>query len=161
MGGKIMDKIQIYCDGACRGNQHENNIGAYGIVLEYKGMTREFDGVGHNTTNNIMELTAIITALKLLKKKDIPIEVYSDSQYVTDGINSWIKKWRKNNWMTSTKTPIANRELWQELLALKESFTDITIIKVKGHASNAGNNRADELCNIAMNEYIATSQEAL
>lgn len=146
-----MDKVYVFCDGGCRGNGKEINIGGWGVVLNYKDKVKEFYGATRNTTNNIMELTSCIEALKVVKPQ-FPIEVTTDSKYVVTGINEWIKNWVKNGWKTSTKKPVENKELWQELLRLKNQFADITFIHCNGHADNEGNNRADELANIAMDE---------
>lgn len=144
-----MDVLKIYCDGGCRGNGKENNIGAYGAVILHSNGIKEISGVAKNTTNNIMELTDIIEALSALTE-DVPVEISCDSAYVVNGINSWIHNWIKNGWKTSTKKPIENKDLWQQLYTLKNRFTDIKFLKVKGHADDQWNNRADKLCNLAM-----------
>ncbi|OON96363.1 MAG: ribonuclease HI [Epulopiscium sp. Nele67-Bin005] len=145
-----MNEIIIYCDGGCRGNQNANNIGAWGCVLSYNGHVKELSGTAKNTTNNKMELVAAIKSLQALKKYDMPIKVYVDSAYVQNGINNWIYGWIKKGWVDAKKNPVKNRELWEELFAERQKFSNIEFLKVKGHSDNAGNNRADELCNIAM-----------
>ena len=147
-----MDKIIIYCDGGCRGNGREDNIGGWGVYLTYKGSEKELYGGTKGTTNNIMELTACIQALRALKRHDIPVEVMVDSAYVLNGITNWIYNWMKKGWVTSKKEPVENKELWQCLYEEKQKFTEITFIKVKGHSDNAGNNRADALANKGMDE---------
>lgn len=149
-----MDKIIIYADGGCRGNQFNENIGGYGIVIKYKDKIKEIKGNTKNTTNNIMELTSCIEALKAIKDKTIPIEIIMDSQYVITGINEWIFGWIKKGWKNSKKQTVENKELWKELYNLKQEFTDIKFLKCKGHSDNEGNNRADELANDAMDEII-------
>ncbi|WP_029487919.1 ribonuclease H family protein [Candidatus Epulonipiscium viviparus] len=149
-----MSEIEIYCDGGCRGNHVKNNIGAWGVVLIYKGIIKEISGGAINTTNNKMELTAAIVGLSSIKNKDVPTKVYLDSAYVLNGITNWIYGWRKNGFKDSKKQPVKNRELWEDLYNLKCKFKNIDFIKVKGHSSNAGNNRADELCNIEMDKLI-------
>lgn len=151
-----MEVLKIYCDGGCRGNGKENNIGSYGAVLIYNGKTKEVSGAVKNTTNNIMELTAAIEAL-IAVKKDVPIEVFCDSAYVVNGMNSWVDNWIMNGWRTSKKKPVENKELWQQLYTLKNSFSNIKFLKVKGHADDQWNNRADELCNLAMDEIMKES----
>jgi len=132
-----MEKIKIYADGACRGNQFAENIGGYGIVLQYQDQYKELKNAFRNTTNNKMEILSVIEGLKALKVYDIPIEVYSDSQYVVSTINlNWNKK--------------ANLDLWEELYTYINKFKDIRFIKVKGHSDNEFNNRADKLANEAM-----------
>lgn len=148
-----MESIVIYADGGCRGNgSSSDNVGAYGATLTYKGRTRELSGAVRNTTNNKMELTAVIKALQSLKRTDIPVEVYVDSAYVLNGITSWIHGWIRNGWRTSKKQPVENRELWEELLAVKNTIANIQFIKVKGHSGDVGNERADTLVNMAMDE---------
>lgn len=145
-----MDKVRIYCDGGCRGNGKKNNIGGWGVYLTYKDYTKEIYGSSIGTTNNIMELTACIEGLKAIKKKDMPVEVLVDSNYVLNGITKWIYGWIKKGWTTSKKEPVENKELWIELYDIKKQFKEITFTKVKGHSTNFGNNKADELANKAM-----------
>ena len=147
-----MDKIIAYCDGGCRGNQFDENIGGWGVSLRYKNNVKDFYGATRNTTNNVMELTSCIEALKAIKNKDIKTEIVMDSQYVVKGINEWIYGWIKKGWRNSQKKPVENKDLWIELNKLKQEFTDISFVKCKGHSDNEGNNRADELANIAMGE---------
>ncbi|WP_053984019.1 ribonuclease HI [Niameybacter massiliensis] len=147
-----MDKIIIYCDGGCRGNGKNNNVGGWGVYLTYQDKTKELYGGTRGTTNNIMELTACIEGLRAVKWKDVPIEVMVDSAYVLNGITSWIYNWMKKGWVTSKKEPVENKELWQQLYAEKQKFKDIKFVKVKGHSDNFGNNKADALANRAMDE---------
>lgn len=120
--------------------------------MSYKGKTKEFYGAERETTNNIQELKGAINALKQLKKTTIPVEIHVDSAYVLNGITSWISGWKAKNWVTKNKQPVKNVELWKELDELNQEFDSITWKKVKGHSDNAGNNRADELVNLAMDE---------
>lgn len=141
-----MEKVIIYTDGACSGNP---GPGGWGSVLMYKDTKKEISGGKENTTNNIMELTAVIEGLKMLK---FPCEVdlYSDSAYVVNAfLNDWISNWQKNNWKTAGKDPVKNKELWQELLELTK-IHKVKFIKVKGHADNEYNNRCDELARNAI-----------
>ena len=147
-----MSKLIIYADGACRGNQFNENIGGWGVVYQYGNDTKEIKGSTRNTTNNIMELTAAIEALKGVKNKKITTEVIMDSQYVVSGINEWCENWIKNNWRNSKKKPVENKELWIQLRLLTYDFTDLTFVRVDGHSDNEGNNRADALANEAMDE---------
>lgn len=141
-----MDKIIIYTDGACSNNQSNKNYGGYGAVLMYRDKVKEIYGGEKNTTNNIMEMMAVIKSLELLKRRDIPVQVYSDSAYIVNCINNkWYVNWRENGWKTSKKTAVENKELWQKLLDLIESIKSFEIIKVKGHAGNEYNEIADEL----------------
>lgn len=148
-----MDKILIYSDGACSNNQSNHNSGGYGAVLIYKENIKKIHGGMKNTTNNVMELTAIIEALKIIKRKDIPVQVYSDSAYIVNCINDrWYVNWRRNGWKTSKKTPVENKELWIQLLELVESFNVFEIKKVKGHAGDKYNEIADELARTGAEE---------
>lgn len=132
-----METIKIYADGACRGNQFAENIGGYGVVLLYGEHKKELKDAFKNVTNNQMEILSVIEGLKALKQYDIPVEIYSDSQYVVNTINlNWNKK--------------ANQDLWAELYNYIEKVKDIKFIKVKGHSDNIYNNRADQLANEAM-----------
>ncbi|KAJ50887.1 ribonuclease HI [Clostridium tetanomorphum] len=148
-----MKKVIIYTDGACRGNGKENTIGGYGIVLMYNEVKKEIKKAVVNTTNNIMELTAVIEALSLLKEP-CEAEVYSDSAYVVNAINNkWIDSWLKNGWKTSSKEPVKNKELWEKLIKLL-NYHKVKFIKVKGHSDNEFNNRCDKLANDAMDELL-------
>ena len=141
-----MEKVIIYTDGACSGNP---GPGGWGSILMYKGNKKEISGGLDNTTNNVMELTAVIEALKLLKFP-CEVEVYSDSAYVVNAFNQkWIYGWLKNGWKNSSKEPVKNKELWQELYEFTKMH-NITFIKVKGHADNEFNNRCDELARNAI-----------
>ena len=141
-----MEKVTIYTDGACSGNP---GPGGWGTILMYKDKYKEISGGQKQTTNNIMELTAVIQGLKLLKYP-CEVDLYSDSAYVVNAFKqNWIYNWQKNNWKTSDKKDVKNKELWQELIRLTNTH-DVTFIKVKGHADNEYNNRCDELARKAI-----------
>lgn len=143
-----MEKVVIYTDGACSGNP---GPGGWGTILMYKNVKKEISGYMENTTNNIMEITAVIEGLKLLKY-ECEVEIYSDSAYVVNAFNNhWIEGWRKKNWINSSKEPVKNKELWQELYNLTKQH-NVKFIKVKGHSDNEYNNRCDELARIAIKE---------
>ncbi len=126
--------IYIYTDGACRGNQDKHNRGGYAALLCSGKYEKKISGAEINTTNNIMEMKAVIEALKLIKDKSYSVMVFSDSAYVVNCINDkWYVKWRKNGWINSKKEAVLNKELWEELIQLVEGFCSITFIKVKGH----------------------------
>ena len=136
-----MIKVTIYTDGACSGNP---GPGGWGAVLMCNGNIKEISGYNKNTTNNIMEITAVIEALKLLKY-ECEVDIYSDSAYVVNAFNQkWIENWKKNNWKNSNKEDVKNKELWEELDKLVSEHK-VKFIKVKGHADNKWNNRCDEL----------------
>lgn len=150
-----MNRVIIYADGGVRGNGKENNVGGYGVVLQYGNYTKELYQGFRNVTNNQMELKAVIEGLKAMKKFNIPVEVRTDSAYVCNCINQkWYVKWMNNGWVTSAKTPVENRELWIELLDLIDKFAFIQFTKVRGHSDDEGNNRADYLANKAMDEML-------
>ena len=141
-----MEEVTIYTDGACSGNP---GPGGWGAILMYKNVKKEISGGKKNTTNNIMELSAVIEALKLLKFP-CKVTLYSDSAYVVNAfVQKWIFGWQKNNWKTSDKKDVKNKELWQELVKLTH-IHNVTFIKVKGHANNEYNNRCDELARKAI-----------
>lgn len=143
-----MEKVIIYTDGACSGNP---GPGGWGSILMYKGNKKEISGGKKDTTNNIMELTAVIEGLKMLKFP-CEVELYSDSAYVVNGFNQgWIYNWVKNNWKTSGKEPVKNKEIWQELYELTKIHR-VKFIKVKGHSDNEFNNRCDELARNAIKQ---------
>ena len=144
----VMDEITIYTDGACSGNP---GPGGWGAILMYKDNKKEISGGKKDTTNNVMELTAVIEALKLLKYP-CKVNLYSDSAYVVNAfVQKWIFGWQKNNWKTADKKDVKNKELWQELVRLTK-IHNVTFIKVKGHADNEYNNRCDELARKAIKE---------
>lgn len=147
---KKLKKVTIYTDGACSGNP---GPGGYGAILIYNQKEKEISGAHESTTNNKMEMLAVIKALELLKEK-CEVEVYSDSAYVVNSINNkWVYSWKKNNWIKSDKTKAKNIELWEELLKLI-SFHDVKFIKVKGHSDNEYNNRCDKLAVMARESIV-------
>ena len=128
-----MKTVNIYTDGACSGNQNDENVGGWGCVLEYKGAEKELSGGEVNTTNNRMELTALIEALSALKEGGLSLRIYSDSSYlVTCFRNKWYEGWQRNGWKNSQKKPVENRELWEKLLELLAPHT-AKFFLVKGH----------------------------
>ena len=141
-----MEKVIIYTDGACSGNP---GPGGWGVVLMYKGNKKEISGGKKDTTNNVMELTAVIEGLKMLKYP-CEVDLYSDSAYVVNAFDKgWIYSWLKNNWKTAVKEPVKNQELWKELYSLTK-IHKVKFIKVKGHSDNEYNNRCDELARNAI-----------
>ena len=141
-----MEEVTIYTDGACSGNP---GPGGWGTILMYNENKKEISGGKDNTTNNVMELTAVIEGLKLLKFP-CKVKLYSDSAYVVNAfIQKWIYGWIKNGWKNSSKEPVKNKELWQELYELTKTH-EVEFIKVKGHADNEYNNRCDELARNAI-----------
>lgn len=143
-----MQKVTIYTDGACSGNPGPGGWAAVLICGDHK---KEIYGGSKNTTNNIMELTAIIEGLKALKQ-ECEVEVYSDSAYSVNGFNQgWIYNWMKKGWKTSDGQDVKNKELWQELYSLTKKYK-VTFIKVKGHSDVELNNRCDELARKAIAE---------
>ena len=141
--------VEIFTDGACKGNP---GVGGWGSVLVYKDNVKEISGNTSNTTNNIMELTAVIKALESLKEQ-CHVMLTTDSNYVKDGITDWIKTWKLNGWKTANKKPVKNQELWKKL----ESLSKKHIVEwrwVKGHSGHPGNEHADKLANEAIEENV-------
>ena len=143
----FLKKVVIYTDGACRGNPGN---GGWGAILNYNDKTKEIKGFASNTTNNIMELTAVIKSIELLKEP-CQITVFTDSKYVQNGISTWIHGWKKNGWKTANKKSVKNKNLW---LALDNQAAkhNISWEWVKGHSGHPLNERADELANQAIDE---------
>ena len=142
-----MKKVTIFTDGACRGNP---GPGGYGSIIRIGGKEEEISGSAKNTTNNIMELTAALVALKQLKE---PSEVVltSDSQYLVKGMTEWIKGWIKKGWVTASKQPVKNKNIWVELDQLSKSHK-ITWKWVRGHHGHIENERCDRLANLAIDQ---------
>ena len=140
-------KVEIFTDGACKGNP---GPGGWGALLRYGNKEKEINGYNSSTTNNIMELTAVIEALKQIKKP-YAINITTDSTYVKNGITDWIHNWKNNGWKTAAKKNVKNKELWIELDSLIQSHK-INWIWVKGHSGHPENERADELANNAIVE---------
>lgn len=131
-----MDKnkiVYIHTDGACSGNQNDENLGGWGAILEYGKHSKELYGGEPNTTNNRMEMSALIAALEALNKKGLTIKVFSDSSYLLKCLrDKWYLKWQLNGWKTSSRKPVENQDLWEKLLALIEG-QEISYYLVKGH----------------------------
>lgn len=140
----MFDILKIYCDGACSGNPGK---GGWGAILIWKDTTKEISGFEENTTNNRMELTAAIEALKVIKR-NVKVEVYTDSKYICNGITNWIQKWKKNNWRSKNKL-IKNVDLWQEL-ELLSSKLDVSWRWIRGHNGDVYNEKADKLATTAI-----------
>ncbi|HQU06292.1 MAG: ribonuclease HI [Ferrovum sp. 37-45-19] len=142
-----MDKVEIYTDGACRGNP---GPGGWGALLCYQGHEKSLSGGESYTTNNRMELMAVIKALEALQRQ-CEVTVHTDSQYVKNGITQWIINWKKNGWKTADRKPVKNADLWQQLDELAGQH-GIQWLWVKGHAGHPGNERADQLANSGIDE---------
>jgi len=145
-------QVTLYTDGACSGNP---GPGGWGAILEYCGVEKELSGGENSTTNNRMELTAVIEGLKALKESCV-VELYSDSKYVIDGLSKgWAEGWRRNGWRKADKKPALNPDLWEQLLELTGRH-EMRYHWVKGHAENPKNNRCDEL---AVSQWKQRKQE--
>jgi|TARA_B100001559_G_C16281673_1_gene520936 ribonuclease HI len=143
----IHKKVKIYTDGACRGNP---GPGGWGAILDYQGHIKEISGYSEETTNNIMELTAVIRALEALKSSCI-IVVTTDSKYVKNGITDWIHNWKNNGWKTANKKPVKNKDLWIALDEVSKNHS-IDWQWIKGHSGHPQNERADELANLIIDK---------
>ena len=135
-----MKAIEIFTDGACSRNP---GPGGWGAILRYGDKEKEISGFRNDTTNNQMEMTAVIEALKMVKEP-CRITIHTDSQYLKNGITQWIKNWKRNGWKTAEKLPVKNRELWEVLDELSQKH-DIKWEWVRGHAGHPENERCDEL----------------
>ena len=143
------NKIKMYTDGACKGNP---GVGGWGVYVLRKNDETELNGLDLNTTNNKMELTAVIEGLKTLQNKS-EVTIVTDSQYVKNGINQWIHKWKKNGWKTASKKPVKNKDLWKQLDYLVREHI-INWEWVRGHSGNPGNEKADLLANKGILEHL-------
>ena len=142
-------QVTLYCDGACRGNP---GIGGYGTILLCDGHQKELSGAVPMTTNNKMELTAAIVGLEALTEP-CRVAIYTDSQYLKNGITVWIHAWRARGWRTADKKVVRNRELWERLLALT-GIHEVGWHWVPGHSGDPLNDRCDELANMAIERLI-------
>ncbi len=141
------EPVEIHTDGACRGNP---GPGGWGAVLRYRGQLRELRGARAETTNNRMELEAAVEALKALKRSCL-VDLYTDSSYLRNGITQWLPRWRSKGWKTAAGKPVKNRDLW-EALEQQSSRHQVSWHWVKGHSGDPGNERADRLANLAIDE---------
>ena len=142
-----MSHVEIYTDGACRGNP---GVGGWGALLRFRDRELELFGGEPATTNNRMELTAAIQALAALKRR-CEVALYTDSQYVRQGITTWLADWKRRDWRTSDRKPVKNQDLWQQLDALAAKH-DIAWHWVRGHTGHPENERADALANRGIDE---------
>lgn len=137
--------VEIFCDGACSGNP---GPGGYGAILRYSGIEKEVSGAAADTTNNRMEMTAAIEALRLLTRP-CQVRITTDSQYVVKGMTEWIIGWQRKGWKNSKKEPVLNRDLWETLLEQSQKHT-IEWKWVRGHAGHSENERCDQLAREAL-----------
>ena len=144
-----MSTVEIYTDGACRGNP---GPGGWGATLEMGEHFRELSGAEAMTTNNRMELMVVISALEALKRP-VPIKLYTDSEYVRRGISEWLKSWKARGWKTADRKPVKNQDLWERLDAIA-SRHEIEWHWVKGHSGVPGNERVDRLANAAIDALL-------
>lgn len=144
--------VQMWTDGACKGNP---GVGGWGVLMKYRHHVKELYGGKKHTTNNQMELTAVIEGLRSLQRRS-RVELYVDSTYVMKGMTGWIHSWKRNGWRTSAKKPVANAELWRELDALVAAH-DVTWAWIKGHSGDPGNERADALANLGVEQARGAS----
>ncbi|MCS4532838.1 ribonuclease HI [Neisseria montereyensis] len=141
--------VYLYTDGACKGNP---GAGGWGVLMRYGSHEKELCGGEPETTNNRMELTAVIKGLQALKRR-CRVEIHTDSQYVKNGMESWIHGWKKNGWKTAAKKPVKNEDLWRQLDELVQQH-DVSWVWVKGHAGHRDNERADELANQGAAQFV-------
>ena len=148
-----LSDVEVFTDGACRGNP---GPGGWAAILRYGGTERELGGFAPDTTNNRMEMTAAIAALEALKRP-CRVRLYSDSQYLREGITKWINNWKRRGWRTADKQPVKNIDLWQRLDAAAARH-DVTWIWVRGHSGHPENERADALARAHIAEAGSTDQ---
>lgn len=141
----MAEPVELFTDGACQGNP---GPGGWGVLLRYGGVEKELSGAERATTNNRMELTAVIRGLEALKRP-CRVVVTTDSQYVRNGITDWIRRWRRNGWRTTDRQPVKNSDLWQRLDEVAAGH-EVEWRWVKGHAGHAENERADRLATAAI-----------
>ena len=139
--------VEIFTDGACSGNP---GPGGYGAILKYGEVTKEISGCQKNTTNNRMELIAVIEALRLLKRP-CKVRVFSDSNYIVKGMTEWLPGWIRRKWINSKKQPVLNRDLWENLMKISRPH-DIEWVWIKGHGGHKENERCDELARSAIQQ---------
>lgn len=145
----MSDIVEIYTDGACKGNP---GVGGWGVYLRYKGQEKEVYGGDKCTTNNQMELMAAIMALESLKRP-CQIRLYTDSKYVLQGITEWMTNWKARGWKTASRQPVKNVELWRRLDAAIQ-IHQIEWVWIKGHSGDPGNERADRLANLGVEHAV-------
>ncbi len=145
----MSDIVEIYTDGACKGNP---GVGGWGVYLRYKEQEKEVFGGDKSTTNNQMELMAAIMALESLKRP-CQIRLYTDSKYVLQGITEWMENWKARGWKTASRQPVKNVELWRRLDAAIKPH-QIEWVWVKGHSGDPGNERADRLANLGVEHAV-------
>lgn len=145
MAHKKQNIVEIFTDGACSGNP---GPGGYGAILKYGGKTKEISGCDRKTTNNRMEMVALIEALRILKKP-CKIKVVTDSNYLLKGMTEWIQGWIRRNWLSSQKRPVLNRDLWEELLELSKPH-QVEWQWIRGHNGHPENERCDQLARAAI-----------
>ena len=147
---KTKQAVEIWTDGACKGNP---GVGGWGVLMRYGKNQKELFGGELETTNNRMEMMAVIQALQSLKRP-MPIRLHVDSQYVKKGLTEWMSGWIARGWKTADKKPVKNQDLWEQLNLLTAQH-QIQWIWVKGHAGDPGNERADELANMGVEQVLA------
>lgn len=143
-----LKQVKLYTDGACLGNP---GVGGWAALLIYQGQHKIFSGASADTTNNQMELQAVIEGLKRLREP-VAVDIYTDSKYVKDGMESWLKKWQANHWKTASRKPVKNKQLWQDLLDVAERH-ELSWHWVKGHAGDPLNEEVDEAARLAAKQY--------
>ena len=147
----MTDRVEIFTDGACKGNP---GPGGWGALLRVNGQSKELKGSEPETTNNRMEMQAVISALESLKQP-CSVQLTTDSKYVLDGVKSWMPNWKKRGWKTASKAPVKNKDLWVKIDVLVQAH-DIEWAWVKGHSGHVENERVDQLANDAIDEMQRT-----
>jgi ribonuclease HI len=151
-----MRHVEVWTDGACRGNGSKDSVGGCGVVLLCDDYRKELKSAQYDTTNNKQELEAVLLGLSAITNRTIPVKLFSDSAYVINCfVAKWYVKWKANGWQTAKSTPVKNVPLWIKLIALVDTFDNISFQHVKGHANIGENERCDQLANDAIEELLA------
>lgn len=155
MSAAALKQIEVYTDGGCRPNP---GPGGWAALLRWQGRERELSGGAAMTTNNRMELTAAVEALKVLTQR-CQVELYTDSKYLQQGMREWLPQWQKRGWKTAAGQPVVNRDLWEQLLAL-DKLHEVRWHWVRGHAGHVENERVDALATAALSAAVAAQVDA-
>lgn len=149
----LPNHIYIYTDGGIKNNGKEDSIGSHAYILLLNDKKFCHSEAQRNSSSNREEMLAILHALQKLNRKDLPVTVFSDSQYCVNGLNLWMKNWKKKNWKSSTNDPVKNRDLWEQLDEIITEFGDLTVLWVRGHDGNEYNEECDRMCQQAKLDF--------
>jgi len=149
----LKNHIYIYTDGGIKNNGKEDSIGSHAYILLLNDKKFCHSEAQRTSSSNREEMLAILHALQKLNRKDLPVTIFSDSQYCVNGLNLWMKNWKKKNWKSSTNDPVKNRDLWEQLDEIITEFDDLTVLWVRGHDGNEYNEECDRMCQQAKLDF--------